>query len=428
MVAVATLPARMPVTSVVELLHEALDGRAPSIAVPAGAHGRLLREIDRALNRRAALRLEVVADAHRADVAAQTGQSGTSSWLAGETRTTGAAAAGQVALAAALESGLGATRSALADGVVSTQHAGIIATTSLSLPRDLTDEERSRVERALVRDAQQMDPARFRRAARRALAAALRPAREVDEHEDTQLRTEEERAWDSAHLTLHDNGDGTTTGRFTVPALAGAILRKAVQQLASPRRAVHRSASPSAIGTREVDWSSVDWAQRQGQAFTELLEHLPTDGLSGKVAATVVVTMALDQLTGSLRAAHLDTGLDLSASDARRLACNAGLVPAVLGGRSQVLDLGRAERFFTEAQRTALATIYDECAVEGCDRPYAWADLHHETPWVRRGNTDLADAVPACGFHHRRLHDPMYRHVVHRQPSGRKIVSLRLRT
>ena len=123
--------------------------------------------------------------------------------------------------------------------------------------------------------------------------------------------------------------------------------------------------------------------QRYGAAFVELLEHLPTDRLNGKVAATVVVTIDHEQLRESLGAAHLDTGHDLSASEARRLACSAGFLPAVLGGTSLPLDLGRSNRFFTEAQRVALATTYDECAAEGCDRPYAWSELHHEDPWSR---------------------------------------------
>ena len=63
MVAVATLPARMPVVSVLALVHEALDGRSESLEVPDGEHGRVLREIDRASNRLAALRLTVVAEA-----------------------------------------------------------------------------------------------------------------------------------------------------------------------------------------------------------------------------------------------------------------------------------------------------------------------------------------------------------------------------
>jgi hypothetical protein len=100
---------------------------------------------------------------------------------------------------------------------------------------------------------------------------------------------------------------------------------------------------------------SGDWANRYGRALVELLEHLPTDQLSGKVAATIVVTLdhrtLLDQLAQKVTAT--DTGEPISASEARRLACNAGIVPAMLGGPSLPLDLGRQERFFTEHQRVA---------------------------------------------------------------------------
>ena len=49
----------------------------------------------------------------------------------------------------------------------------------------------------------------------------------------------------------------------------------------------------------------VDWSQRYGQAFVELLEHLPTDRLSGKVAATVVVTVEHDRLKAQLGGGQL---------------------------------------------------------------------------------------------------------------------------
>ena len=88
-----------------------------------------------------------------------------------------------------------------------------------------------------------------------------------------------------------------------------------------------------------------------------------------------MVTIDHEKLRRNLGAAHLDTGHDLSASEARRLACSAGLLPAVLGGSSLPLDLGRTNRFFSEAQRVALATTYDECSAIGCDRPYAWCEL-----------------------------------------------------
>ena len=61
--------------------------------------------------------------------------------------------------------------------------------------------------------------------------------------------------------------------------------------------------------------------------------------------------MDLDTLMGELKAAHLDTGEPISASQARRLACEARIIPAVLDGNSQVLDLGRTRRFHNPAQR-----------------------------------------------------------------------------
>ena len=81
----------------------------------------------------------------------------------------------------------------------------------------------------------------------------------------------------------------------------------------------------------------------------------------------------------------------------------------------------------TEAQRVALATLYRECAEEHCDRPYAWSELHHEDPWSEGGRTDLNRAVPLCGFHHRRVHDPRYAAQIHTDESGRKVLRLRQR-
>jgi len=44
------------------------------------------------------------------------------------------------------------------------------------------------------------------------------------------------------------------------------------------------------------------------------------------------------------------------------------------------------------------------------ERPFAWCELHRRRPWSRQGRTDLADAVPLCHFHHRRVHDTGFVH------------------
>jgi hypothetical protein len=390
-------------------VHALLDD-AGDVRLVSGDYATAVREVDRAVARLQAVRLSLVAAADKASVAAGSGMSGTGAWLSKQTRTTGAAAAGQVALAGALE-GLPATGAALRDGEVSAEHAAVIADATRRLPVSLDHTQRAAVEERLVEQARTLDPAALRRQARRALERVA-SREEADRHHDRVLRDEEARARAKTRLTMHDNHDGTLTGHFTVPTIAGAILKKVIGQLVSPRRG-RLGATQAQTGPTG---DNVDWAHRQGEAFAELLEHLPTDRLHTKTAATIVVTLDHTQLTADLAAAGIDTGHEISAGEARRLACGAGILPAVLNGASLPLDLGRTRRFFTQAQSVALATRHTTCLADGCDRPYAWTELHHQDPWALGGRTDLAKAEPLCGFHHHRIHDPAYHH--RRHPDG----------
>ena len=401
------------------LLDTVLDAAEPGVPLEAGEHEVAVTEWSRALTRIEALRLRLMASPAAAEAAAAQGMTGPDAWLAARTRGDRAKAAGTVRLADALADGFAATGAALQAGAVSPEHAQVIVRASEQLPDGLGEAERAQVERSLVEQAKRLDPAGLRKAARRALAAVEDDQAAVDAHEDAVLTAEEDTALDKARLTLHDNADGTVSGHFTVPSLAGSILRKVIDRLTAPRRGRVGASSAQAGPTGGL----LDRAQRAGQAFTELLEHLPTDRLNGKVAATVVVTVAHEKLLGALGAAGVDTGDRLSAGQARRLACGAGLLPAVLGGASQVLDAGRTQRLFTETQRTVLATQHTSCAADGCDRPFAWCELHHKKPWSRGGRTDLADAVPLCWFHHRRIHDRGYTHAY--SPDG--AITFRLR-
>ncbi len=339
----------------------------------------------------------------------------------------------------------------------------MIATTASRLPENLTPAERNQVETGLVTAASRVDPDRLRRASRTALAFAERDAAQVAEHEAHLVQGEEQRARRLVRLTIRDNCDGTSSGWFIVPTLAASILAKAVQQLASPRRTTSATSSealaagsgqthpgqqsvtgerlllaghqaltgPGAADEQTAGRAAAaaggvtDWAHAYGLAFTDLLEHMPTDRLTRKAAATIVVTTDLATLRHELGVARVDTGQTITAGDLRRLACTAGIIPAVLDGESLPLDLGRARRFFTEAQHTALATRYTECAATGCDRPYAWCDLHHEHPWSTGGHTTLDKAVPLCGFHHHRIHDPTYNHRIDTNQHGIKAVHFR---
>ena len=130
-----------------------------------------------------------------------------------------------------------------------------------------------------------------------------------------------------------------------------------------------------------------------------------------------MVTIDLDTLRSGLGLAETSTGETITAAEARRLACTAGIVPVVLGGKSEVLDLGRTRRLFSPAQRKALAVRDRHCRAEGCDLPAAWCEAHHATTaWSRDGRTDLADGLLLCSFHHHRAHDTRYQ--TDRFPNG----------
>ena len=149
--------------------------------------------------------------------------------------------------------------------------------------------------------------------------------------------------------------------------------------------------------------------ERMGRAFGEYVTRYPTDQLpkAGGLNATLIVTVSLDALLGGLKAAHLDTGQTISAALARRLACEAGIIPAILDGQSRVLDLGRQERFHSHAQRVVATLEQHGCTAEGCDSPPGMCHLHHPIPWSQGGGTDR-DALMLCPKHHRTAHDPAY--------------------
>jgi hypothetical protein len=160
-----------------------------------------------------------------------------------------------------------------------------------------------------------------------------------------------------------------------------------------------------------------------GQAFCELLERYPVKKLprTGGGLATVLVTIPLETLETGLGVATLSTGGNITAGAARRLACHAGIIPQVLGSKSEVLDQGRRSRLHTESQRIALATRDGGCTAEGCTIPAAWCHAHHNTPWSRGGRTSVADGRLLCPRHHTLIHRPGHLHTT--LPDGRVRIS-----
>jgi hypothetical protein len=93
----------------------------------------------------------------------------------------------------------------------------------------------------------------------------------------------------------------------------------------------------------------------------------------------------------------------ISVAALRQLAVDAAVMPAVMGGSSLPLDLGRARRLYTPAQRIAIALRDEGCAK--CGAPVNRCDVHHLTFWSDDGQTDIANGLLLCVPCHHRLHD-----------------------
>jgi hypothetical protein len=90
---------------------------------------------------------------------------------------------------------------------------------------------------------------------------------------------------------------------------------------------------------------------------------------------------------------------------ARRLACDATIIPMVLGAHSEPLDVGRAKRLVTPAQRRALIVRDGGCRWPGCDRGPEWTDAHHIIAWIFDGVTAVWNLVLLCRHHHVNVHE-----------------------
>jgi hypothetical protein len=130
------------------------------------------------------------------------------------------------------------------------------------------------------------------------------------------------------------------------------------------------------------------------------LEQLPAQGLpcQGGTATQVLVVIDYDTLVSGVHGvAQTSTGDVLTAGEARRLACTAGIIPVVLGGKSEILDQGRSSRLFKGPLRIALDVRDRHCRAEGCDIPAAWCEAHHDRePWASGGRTRLQDGLLLC--------------------------------
>jgi hypothetical protein len=299
-----------------------------------------------------AFELALLAEAERRQSADRAAATGTDAWAAALTGDTREVMRGGLRLAKLLRDKYAFVREAFAAGRLRTAQVRVIVNAAEQMPPEVTAEQRAIAEEILVAKAtgdgthsgRPMNAKRLRQAARRMLEPV--DTELADRHEAILLGREHRNAEAETFLMLHDNGDGTFSGRFTIPELHGHLFAEALQRLSAPRR-LGRDQHGDEVTDESAPETNI--YELHGLAFCELLEHLPEIGHAAN-GLTTLVTIRLEALLSGLGTARLDTGTRITAGEARRLACNAALVPVLLGTDSVPLDLGREARLHTKHQ------------------------------------------------------------------------------
>jgi Domain of unknown function (DUF222)/HNH endonuclease len=191
-------------------------------------------------------------------------------------------------------------------------------------------------------------------------------------------------------LTRLPDGGGKIKGRFDDAAMFDAIAT-----------VIDAHAKPL---TADDDRSA---GERQAEALAEVCGHVLDHGdvpECGGRRPQLNVLVRLEDLQSRARAACLDFGGTVSPESLRMLCCDAAVVPIVMDGAGQPLDVGRIKRTIPDGLRRAVAARDRGCAHPGCDRPVSWTECHHILPWEHGGETKLSNLVLLCKIHHRLIH------------------------
>lgn len=253
---------------------------------------------------------------------------------------------------------------------------------------------------ALCDDAQSLDPDRL-----------LKRAREVrDLLDEDGVTAREELLRSRRSLRRIDTRDGMKRLIWDYDPETAGIVDEIYDRATSPRRG----------GPRFVDAESLERAERiardprtteqlASDAFAEVLRQGaaadPAVLLKAGAPSVRVIVSEHALASGVGHGVVEGSGEALGLATVARLACAGGIQPVKVGRGGRILDLGREQRLFSTAQRTALAVRDGGCLWPDCDRPPSWCEAHHVDAWRDGGRTDIDRGVLLCRFHHLHLHN-----------------------
>jgi len=216
------------------------------------------------------------------------------------------------------------------------------------------------------------------------------------------------------YLRVWDKPDGMLHGNFELDPENGAYFKDFLLQITGPRTGGPRFVEK---GEKERAQRIIDDPRSTDQIAAEALIEVikiaaaaDPGTLFGRIRPSVklVVTEApAPGPTGQLQPNGFIEGSPDAVPRATidRSVCNAGFIPVLFSRDGTVLDVGREQRLFTQAQRAALALRDGGCRWPGCHRPPSYSEAHHLHGWDDGSLTNLDDGILLCARDHLRLHN-----------------------
>jgi hypothetical protein len=408
----STVPASATLSSAPgDVLHEVLcELEAVRVADRTGASDeeRLdwIEKIVEAERRVSALKAVLIGEADEAGSAMRARHAPLRDWLAGSGQESPRRAAAAVWKARELEQ-CPKVRDAATSGRISMEQAAAINEALNGLPSSLDNVEHQQAEDLILVAATHL-PAEKLRTMAESLVAAVAPAQaETSEQRAARLEARDARAQARRCLRFGTETDGSVDFWGTVPVVDGRRLQQLVQAIAdrdyraaknthdrkrlreTPQQRLADALGTLVRGAEAVEnpdaaASADPYAVRVPTGATQLMVVIPYEQLLDRACERGVLT----------------DGTAVSPGELRRLACQADLIPVVLGTGSTVLDVGHRHRLAPSALRLAVALRDGGCAFPGCTVPMRHCDVHHVTPWQLGGPTNLDNTVALCQPHH----------------------------
>jgi hypothetical protein len=348
----------------------------------------LVVEVEKFANRVNSAQVAVIAQADKSLVRTLAGAKTTHAWLKTAADVPPWHGRARLQLAHELET-RPITAAAFSAGDISMESAAAVCAATQALPPSVPAAMTGEVEELLVATAREEGS---RAVTRRAMEITYRFAPEVLEEQEAAAR-------EARFLTLTTRPDGTVALRGLLDKEAGALAVAVLGPLAAP--------APATDGIPDLRTSGARYADAFAQLCQLATPELPqVRGERPNVAVTMSLGSLRAKATGSTGCAPgmLDNGISISIEATRRVLCDANVIPIVLGGHAEPLDVGRLTRVIPTAIRRALVSRDQGCAFPGCDRPASWCDAHHCKHWADGGDTALCNLCLLCVHHHDVVH------------------------